>query len=64
MVNKLDPFRPAQNVDVAERVSVKTPVGGVLVFPHGEHPLHCLHAGATVTDGVKYIIRSDVLVEL
>mmetsp|Transcript_37991 Transcript_37991/g.92473 ORF Transcript_37991/g.92473 Transcript_37991/m.92473 type:complete len:341 (-) Transcript_37991:157-1179(-) len=64
LVNKFDPIRPAQSVDVADRVSVKTPVGGVLVFPHGEHPLHCLHAGSPVTNGVKYIIRADVLVEL
>ena len=64
LVNKLDPSRPARTMTEAETISVRTPVGGALCFPHGEHPLHCLHSSAPITMGVKYIIRSDVLFEL
>jgi len=28
------------------------------------HPLHCIHSSVPITDGIKYIIRSDVLFEL
>jgi hypothetical protein len=45
-------------------VSVSTPKGGALCFPHGFHPQHCLHAGEGVESGVKYIIRSDILYPL
>lgn len=44
-------------------VDVRTPVGGVLCFPHGLHPLHCVHSSEPVTRGVKYIIRTDMLFE-
>jgi hypothetical protein len=68
LVDPLDPTQPARNnrhnAEQGKRVAVRTPVGGVLCFPHGEHPLHCLHASAPVTKGIKYIIRSDVLFEL
>jgi len=45
-------------------VDVRTPLGGALCFPHGVHPLHCVHGSEPITSGVKYIIRSDVLFEL
>jgi hypothetical protein len=45
-------------------VSIRTPIGGVLCFPHGLHPLHCLHSSEAISSGTKYIIRSDVLFEL
>ncbi len=45
-------------------VDIRTPIGGVLCFPHGTHPLHCLHGSEAITSGSKYIIRSDVLFEL
>ncbi|CAB9498127.1 Oxidoreductase, 2OG-Fe(II) oxygenase family [Seminavis robusta] len=64
LVNKFNLALPARNMQEAETIGIRTPVGGVLCFPHGEHPLHCLHASATITKGVKYIIRSDVLFEL
>lgn len=44
-----------------EQVNIRTPAGGVLCFPHGHHPLHCLHSSQLVTQGTKYIIRTDLL---
>jgi hypothetical protein len=44
-----------------QAIAVATQRGGVLCFPHGFHPQHCLHAGETVIAGTKYIIRTDVL---
>ena len=48
----------------ADVVGVATPKGAALCFPHGFHPLHCLHAGEPVDSGTKYIIRTDVLFAL
>lgn len=45
-------------------IDVRTPAGGVLCFPHGMHPLHCVHSSEPVTRGMKYIIRTDMLFEL
>lgn len=53
--------QPAPTLSQGISVPVRTPRGGVLVFPHGDHPLHCLHASTPITSGVKYIIRTDVL---
>ncbi len=50
--------------DRTDCVDVRTPLGGALCFPHGVHPLHCVHGSEPITSGVKYIIRSDVLFEL
>ena len=63
-VAKDDPTRPARSGEPAAVHSVTTPRGGALCFPHGTHPLHCLHASETITAGTKYIIRTDVLFEL
>lgn len=54
----------ATDGDEESVVDIRTPIGGVLCFPHGMHPLHCLHGSETITSGSKYIIRSDVLFEL
>mmetsp|Transcript_84132 Transcript_84132/g.260154 ORF Transcript_84132/g.260154 Transcript_84132/m.260154 type:complete len:345 (-) Transcript_84132:57-1091(-) len=43
---------------------VRAPCGGAVCFFHGEHPLSPLHEGGLVTEGTKYIIRSDVLYKL
>ena len=64
LVNADDPTQPARRNDNVKSVDIRTPVGGVLCFPHGMHPLHCIHSSVPITDGVKYIIRSDVLFEL
>ncbi len=45
-------------------VSVRTPLGAALCFPHGQHPLHCVHGSAPIQSGTKYIIRTDMLFEL
>ena len=47
-----------------ETVDVRTPLGTALVFPHGTHPLHCVHSSTPITHGAKYIIRTDVLFDL
>ena len=64
LVSKNNSSRPARNQDEAEWVQVRTPVGGALCFPHGRHPLHCLHSSEEIDSGVKYIIRTDMLFEL
>lgn len=64
LVDKSDPTRPARTPNNANFKGVLTPVGGVLCFPHGTHPLHCLHSSQIITQGVKYIIRSDILFSL
>lgn len=63
-VSKTDPHRPARHGDAARIIDVRTPLGGALCFPHGMHPLHCIHGSQPITAGTKYIIRSDVLFEL
>jgi hypothetical protein len=63
-VQNLDPSRPAHHADEATTVAIRTPIGGVLAFPHGEHPLHCLHASSPIINGTKYIIRADVLFDI
>lgn len=50
--------QPPQTIDV------RVPKGAVLCFPHGLHPLHCVHSSEAIQRGVKYIIRSDMLFEL
>lgn len=63
-VNAKDPSLPARTVEDANLVNVRTPAGGVLCFPHGAHPQHCLHSSEKITQGVKYIIRTDMLFPL
>ncbi|MGB6020632.1 MAG: oxidoreductase [Sulfurimonadaceae bacterium] len=63
-VDKNDPSKPAKRSEDVMVVDVKTPRGGVLCFPHGTHPLHCLHSSEEILSGVKYIVRTDLLFEL
>ena len=60
-VNKYDKTLPAKSAQDAELVNVRTPAGSVLCFPHGMHPQHCLHSSAPIDEGIKYIIRTDLL---
>lgn len=61
-VSAADATRPARQGEAAIEVPVRTPLGAALCFPHGTHPLHCLHSSEPIRDGTKYIIRTDVLV--
>lgn len=61
MVSKTDPGKPARTEGDINVVNVRTPRGAVLCFPHGSHPLHCLHSSEEITRGTKYIIRTDIL---
>lgn len=63
-VNRNDPGQPARQNEDFNIVNVRTPLGGALCFPHGMHPLHCLHSSDEIISGTKYIIRSDILFEL
>lgn len=36
-------------------------MGAALCFPHGGHPQQCLHEGAPLVHGHKYMIRTEVL---
>ena len=63
-VSKANPARPARQSEQADIIDVRTPVGGALCFPHGMHPLHCMHGSQEITSGTKYIIRSDILFAL
>lgn len=64
LVNANDSSRPARRGDKVTEVDIRTPAGSVLCFPHGMHPLHCIHSSEPIYKGVKYIIRTDVLFEL
>ncbi len=61
LVSRSDPGKPARDPDDVNLVSVRTPKGAALCFPHGTHPQHCVHASEEITDGTKYIIRTDIL---
>ncbi|WP_196889596.1 2OG-Fe(II) oxygenase [Aureivirga sp. CE67] len=61
MVSKSDPTKPARIESDMNIVKIRTPKGAILCFPHGTHPLHCLHSSEKITKGVKYIIRTDIL---
>ena len=64
LIDPDDSGKPARNPNQANISNVRTPAGSVLCFPHGKHPLHCLHGSAKITAGVKDIIRTDVLFSL
>jgi len=63
-VDRDDSMQPARSPETASSFDVRTPLGAALCFPHGVHPLHCMHASQPISAGVKYIIRSDVLFEV
>lgn len=64
LVHKDKPNLPARLESDAKKVNIRTPKGSVLVFPHGHHPMHCLHSSLPITKGTKYIVRTDVLFEI
>ena len=42
-------------------LSIKTPLGGVLCFFHGNHALNIMHSGELIKNGIKYMIRLEVI---
>jgi hypothetical protein len=64
LVNADDSSQPARRGDNIKEIDIRTAAGSVLCFPHGMHPLHCIHSSEPIHKGVKYIIRTDVLFEL
>ncbi|NKB39391.1 MAG: oxidoreductase [Gammaproteobacteria bacterium] len=61
LVSKAQPDKPATSPTDTVIVNVETPKGAALCFPHGMHPLHCVHSGESILSGTKYIIRTDIL---
>ncbi|MGB5709058.1 MAG: hypothetical protein WBM41_19790 [Arenicellales bacterium] len=64
LVDNNDPQRPARGGDPVKEVDIRTRIGGVLCFPHGAHPMHCVHSSEPIIHGKKYIIRTDLLFEI
>ena len=63
LVNQDNPEAPVRRGDPTTEVDIRTPAGGVLLFPHGRHPLSYIHSSNAITKGTKYIIRTDLLFE-
>jgi len=61
LVSRSDPARPATHRNDVNLVGIRTPKGAALCFPHGDHPLHCIHSGEPIISGRKDIIRTDIL---
>ncbi|CAD7964642.1 unnamed protein product [Amoebophrya sp. A25] len=59
------PLQEGQEVDSARAQMLSVPVkpaeGSILVFPHGECLPPLLHEGSPVIEGMKYVIRTEVL---
>ena len=64
LVNANNPALPARRGDPIREIDIRTPAGGVLCFPHGHHPQHCIHSSEPIQEGIKYIIRTDTLYAL
>ncbi|EPJ44762.1 MAG: hypothetical protein OFPII_32390 [Osedax symbiont Rs1] len=64
LVNADDSSQPARRGNNVKEIDIRTPAGSVLCFPHGMHSLQCIHSSEPIYQGVKYIIRTDVLFEL
>jgi hypothetical protein len=57
-------FMPSISDEVMNAYPVKPVAGAVALFPHGEGKGALLHEGSGVTQGVKYIVRTDVLYDV
>ncbi|EME81423.1 uncharacterized protein MYCFIDRAFT_81477 [Pseudocercospora fijiensis CIRAD86] len=53
-------FIPSVEEGIINAYPVKPIMGSVAVFPHGEAKGALLHEGTGVTEGAKYVIRTDV----
>ncbi|RKO89073.1 oxidoreductase-like protein [Blyttiomyces helicus] len=54
-------FVPSEREGVMDAWGVKPRTGCVACFPHGDTVGSLLHEGSGVTNGAKYVIRTDVL---
>ncbi|MEM7468448.1 MAG: oxidoreductase [Pseudomonadota bacterium] len=63
-LNPKDPLEPLETLENANIVRIATPIGGAICFPHGGHPWHRVHSSEPIRQGIKYIIRTDVLFAL
>ena len=55
-------FVPSAKAGIMNVFPVKPRVGCILCFPHGDTMGSYLHEGSAVLkDGIKYVIRSDIL---
>ena len=52
-VTKRNSSRPARQPEEVNIIDVRTPLGGVLCFPHGMHPLHSIHSSQQIASGTK-----------
>ncbi|KAJ7472454.1 hypothetical protein B0H11DRAFT_2039073 [Mycena galericulata] len=57
-------FLPSAEHGILEARPVKPRTGTVCVFPHGAARGSLLHEGSGVTEGAKYVIRTEVLYEV
>ncbi|KAK7023145.1 hypothetical protein R3P38DRAFT_1098074 [Favolaschia claudopus] len=57
-------FLPSAEHGILEARPVKPRTGTVCVFPHGAAQGSLLHEGSGVTEGAKYVIRTEVLYEV
>ncbi|KAJ7705603.1 hypothetical protein B0H17DRAFT_1038398 [Mycena rosella] len=57
-------FLPSAEQGVLEARPVQPRAGTVCVFPHGAARGSLLHEGSGVTEGAKYVIRTEVLYEV
>ena len=60
VVNADDQSVPPRYYNRTKYIDVRTPKGAALCFPHGDHPMQCSHSGEVVTEGHKFVIRTDV----
>ncbi|KAI0048548.1 hypothetical protein FA95DRAFT_1034289 [Auriscalpium vulgare] len=57
-------FTPSTSGTGLDAWPVRPVAGAALVFPHGATEGSLLHEGSPVTDGAKYVIRTEVLYEV
>ena len=60
----IDAHERAMHETVVRVVDAGTPLGAVLCFPHGMHPLHCPHSSEPISSGMKYIIPPQTSITL